>query len=119
MEEVNASHKKEEREKSTAKKVAQPLKLITATIKKGGKLRDVGTQIIYNNKDGQNLSLMELDILRHTGCKWSRIIFPGFKGYIKPAERGSAAKDSFLSAEKFHQDSASRNLRLSQSPSME
>jgi len=75
MEEVNASHKKEEREKSTAKKVAQPLKLITATIKKGGKLRDVGTQIIYNNKDGQNLSLMELDILRHTGCKWSRIIF--------------------------------------------
>jgi hypothetical protein len=34
--------------------------------------------------DGKNLSLMEIDILRHTGCKWSRIIFPGFKGNSKP-----------------------------------
>ena len=23
---------------------------------------------------------MELDILHHTGCKWSRIIYPGYKG---------------------------------------
>ena len=30
--------------------------------------------------DGQNLALMELDILHHTGCKWSKIIYPGFKG---------------------------------------
>ena len=62
---------------------------------------------------------MELDILRHTGCKWSKIIFPGFKGYIKPSERGSAVKDAFLSAEKFHNESANRSLRVSQSPSVE
>jgi hypothetical protein len=27
-----------------------------------------------------NLALMELDILKHTGCKWSKIIYPGYKG---------------------------------------
>lgn len=116
MEEVNASHKKE----STAKKsIVGPPKLITSTLRKGGKQRDVGTQITYNNKDGQSLSLMELDILRHTGCKWSKIIFPGFKGYIKPSDRGSASKDIFMSAEKFKFESDTRNARLSQSPSME
>lgn len=33
--------------------------------------------------DGSNLSLMEIDILNHTGCKWSPIIFPGFQGQFK------------------------------------
>ena len=116
MEDINASHKKE----STAKKiVAPPPKLITTHIRKGENKRDVGTQVPYNNKDGQNLSLMELDILRNTGCKWSRIIYPGFKGYIKPSDRGSAVKDAFLSAERFHQDSERRALKGSQSPMME
>ena len=41
MEDINASQKKEE--KSTAKKVVGPPKLITTNLKKGGKLRDVGT----------------------------------------------------------------------------
>ena len=52
-------------------------------VKNGGRQRDVGTQIRYLG-DGKNLSLMEIDILRHTGCKWSRIIYPGFKGSQKP-----------------------------------
>ena len=30
---------------------------------------------------------MEQDILRATGCVWSRIIFPGFKGYTNPLEK--------------------------------
>jgi hypothetical protein len=30
---------------------------------------------------------MELDILRTTGCKWSKIIYPGFKGYLKPQDK--------------------------------
>ena len=107
MEEINASQKKTERENSTAKKIVREAhKLIVTYLRNGGKQRDVGTQIVYSNKDGQSLSLMELDILRHTGCKWSKIIFPGYKGYIKPSERGSAAKDQgFLSAEKFKIDS--------------
>ena len=33
--------------------------------------------------DGSNLSLMEIDIINHTGCKWSPIIFPGFQGQFK------------------------------------
>ena len=27
---------------------------------------------------------MELDILRTTGCKWSKIIYPGYKGVSRP-----------------------------------
>jgi hypothetical protein len=26
---------------------------------------------------------MEIDIINHTGCKWSPIIFPGFQGQFK------------------------------------
>lgn len=61
----------------------KPPPLITTKMRNGGRQRDVGTQIQYKG-DGSNLSLMELDILRHTGCKWSRIIYVGFKGYIRP-----------------------------------
>jgi hypothetical protein len=81
---------KEKREKSvgqgTAKKVQQRetmFRQIVTKVKAGGRHRDVGTQIRYLG-DGKTLSLMEIDILRHTGCKWSRIIFPGFKGNSKP-----------------------------------
>ena len=42
-------------------------------------VRDVATHIKYTG-NGTNLSLMEIDILNHTGCKWSKIIYPGFKG---------------------------------------
>jgi len=55
-------------------------------MRNGGKQRDVGTHIRYQG-DGKNLSLMEMDILRTTGCKWSKIIFPGFKGYLKPQDK--------------------------------
>lgn len=75
---------------SATKKPVQ--KLITTVLKKGGKYRDVGTQIKYVS-DGTNLSLMELDILKHTGCRWSKIIFPGYKGSRFP--------ESFMSADKF------------------
>ena len=27
-----------------------------------------------------SLSLMEIDILNHTGCKWSKTLYPGFRG---------------------------------------
>lgn len=67
-------------------------KLITTLLKKGGKFRDVGTHIKYTS-DGTQLSLMELDIMKHTGCRWSKIIYPGFKG--------SRFQESFMSAEKF------------------
>jgi hypothetical protein len=26
---------------------------------------------------------MEIDILNHTGCKWSPVIYPGYKGSFK------------------------------------
>lgn len=79
---------KNEKNNSTAKKIVKPeiqniFKQIVTKVKNGGKIREVGTQIRYLG-DGKTLSLMELDILRHTGCKWSKIIFPGFKGNIKP-----------------------------------
>lgn len=48
-------------------------------------------------QEGKNLSLMEVDILRSTGCKWSKILYPGFKGYIKPQDK----TDKFNSAEKY------------------
>jgi hypothetical protein len=37
---------------------------------------------------------MELDILRHTGCKWSRIIYAGFRGYIRPQDKHDMLKSS-------------------------
>ena len=35
---------------------------------------------------------MEIDILNHTGCRWSRIIYPGFRGYIKPQDKQEMLK---------------------------
>lgn len=68
-------------------------KSVVSTLKKGGKQRDVGTQIRYNG-DGYNLSLMELDIMKYTGCKWSKIIYPGYKGTARFHE-------NYMSAERF------------------
>lgn len=85
---------------STAKKVtASVQKSVVSTLRKGGKQRDVGTHIKYTG-DGTQLSLMELDILKHTGCKWSKVIYPGFKG--------TRFQESFMSADKFQLDSAYR-----------
>merc|ERR1719265_1598575 len=82
---------------STAKKLAPTERknpaLITTKLRNGGKQRDVGTQILYKG-DGSNLSLMELDILRHTGCKWSRIIYSGFRGYVRPQDKHDLLKSS-------------------------
>jgi hypothetical protein len=63
-----------------------PFKPVTFQIRNNGKQRDVGTHIRYQG-DGKNLSLMEMDILRTTGCKWSKIIYPGFKGYLRPQDK--------------------------------
>jgi len=51
--------------------------------------------------DGSSLSLMELDILRHTGCKWSRILYTGFRGYIRPQDKQDMTK---LSADRNQED---------------
>ena len=78
-----SAHKKERDTKgqfNTSEKKVKPKAL---TVKKNQKYKDVGTQIRYQG-DGRNLSLMELDILRTTGCKWSKIIYPGFKGLARP-----------------------------------
>jgi hypothetical protein len=78
---------KKEREK-LQKTNEQPLKKqyvsksVVAVLRKGGKFRDVGTQITYNG-DGRNLLLMEQDILATTGCRWSKIIYSGYKG-VRP-----------------------------------
>lgn len=61
------------------KKTIKIAKSVVTKIKNDGKHRDVGTQIKYTG-DGTQLSLMELDILKHTGCRWSRTIYPGYKG---------------------------------------
>lgn len=37
-------------------------------------MRDIATNIQYKG-DPQNLSFMEQDILKATGCVWSKIIF--------------------------------------------
>ena len=72
---------------STVKKQGSSApKLITYKIRQGGRVRDIGTHIPYKG-DGKSLSLMEIDILRTTGCKWSKVIYPGFKGYLKPHEK--------------------------------
>lgn len=55
----------------------------------------MGTHIRYQG-DGKNLSLMEMDILRTTGCKWSKIIFPGFKGYLKPQDKDMMYKSPVI-----------------------
>ena len=88
------SNKKEKEDKtsraastSTVKKIqVTPFKMVTFQSRNNGKQRDVGTHIRYTG-DGRNLSLMEIDILRTTGCTWSKIIYPGFKGYLKPQDK--------------------------------
>jgi hypothetical protein len=35
---------------------------------------------------------MEQDILRNTGCVWSRILFPGFKGNVNSFEKQDIQK---------------------------
>lgn len=79
---------------------------VVTKVRNGGRHRDVGTQIRYLG-DGNNLSLMELDILRHTGCTWSKIIYPGFKGNSKPfADQFELMK----SADKFEKDGIQQPL---------
>lgn len=88
------SQKKEQKEvkstrnnsESAVKKSLNTFKFISYRLRNGGRQRDVGTQIQYKG-DGNNLSLMEMDILRHTGCQWSHILYPGFKGYIRPQDK--------------------------------
>ena len=53
--------------------------MVAARLRNGQYVRDIGTQIKYKG-DGKTLSLMEIDILNTTGCKWSKIIYPGYKG---------------------------------------
>jgi hypothetical protein len=58
---------------------------------------------------------MELDILKCTGCRWSKIIYPGYKGVRLPQQDSSI----FLSAEKLMRDAVIRHSsqqNLSQSP---
>ena len=82
-------------ESAVKAKPAAP-KLFTFKMRDNGARRDVGIQMRLV-QDGKNLSLMEVDILRSTGCKWSKILYPGFKGYIKPQDK----TDKFNSAEKY------------------
>ena len=80
---------------ATVKKVASISKPVLHTKRNGVHVRDVATQIKYTG-DGTQLSLMEIDIMNHTGCRWSRIIFPGFKGYLKPQDKHDMHKSAGL-----------------------
>ena len=75
--------KKRDNSESVVKKIRMIQNSISKTIasrfRNGAYVRDIATQIKYKG-DGKNLSLMELDILCTTGAKWSRIIWPGYKG---------------------------------------
>lgn len=85
------SHKKnevmKEQKRDNSESVAKKIRVIHNSVSKtvasrfrnGVFVRDIATQIKYKG-DGKSLSLMELDILNTTGCKWSRIIYPGYKG---------------------------------------
>jgi hypothetical protein len=75
-------------EKKQVKKVLSISKPVLHTKKNGTSVRDVATQMKYYG-DGTGLSLMEIDILNHTGCKWSKILYPGFKGNVKPQDQRS------------------------------
>lgn len=103
-----AAKRKEEKEARESEKEPKPV--VKATVKRaitiskpllhkksnGLAVRDVATQIKYQG-DGSHLSLMEIDILNHTGCKWSRVIYPGFKGradVYKSVERSSVNNNS-------------------------
>ena len=46
---------------------------------------------------------MEQDILATTGCKWSKILFPGFRG-VRPSMR-----ENFISAERLIKECHIRN----------
>lgn len=37
-----------------------------------------------------------MDILRTTGCRWSKIIYPGFKGYLKPQDKDQMYKSPIV-----------------------
>ena len=65
--------------KASAKKTISISNPVLKTKRNGLYVRDVATQIKYTG-DASRLSLMEQDILNHTGCKWSKIIYPGYKG---------------------------------------
>lgn len=97
---------KKEREKAPKNESAKKPVFKAHTEKKKPRTKEVGTQILYKG-DGRNLSLMELDILQNTGCKWSRIIYPGFRGHR------SAYQGAFLSAEKFKLDCEARGASYS------
>jgi hypothetical protein len=91
------SSSKKERNKQPEAAVKRPFvpRQVVATMKQGGKQRDVGTQITYTG-DGRNLSLMELDILYTSGCKWSKIIYPGYKGVRLPYAEGGLSADQLI-----------------------
>lgn len=77
---------KRDASQGTAKKVFIPPSISRTAFSRranGVCLRDIGTQVRCQG-DGRNLSLMELDILSNTGAKWSRVLFSGYKGYVKP-----------------------------------
>ena len=92
------SHKKNEdtkdKKRDNSESVIKKIRLIQNSISKtiasrfrnGVYVRDIATHIKYKG-DGKSLSLMELDILNTTGCKWSRIIYPGYKGPKIETER--------------------------------
>lgn len=92
------SHKKnevlKEQRRENSESVTKKIRVISNSISKtvasrfrnGALVRDIATQIKYKG-DGKSLSLMELDILNTTGCKWSRIIYPGYKGPKIETER--------------------------------
>jgi hypothetical protein len=87
--EIEARRKAEEaeKEKLSEKPKARPYrppitisKPVLHQKRNGVQVRDVATHIKYHG-NGTNLSLMEIDILNHTGCKWSRVIYPAYKGH--------------------------------------
>jgi hypothetical protein len=56
---------------------------------------------------------MEIDILNNTGCQWSKIIYPGFKGNPKPF---LDQYELFRSADKFEREGAMNPHGLLTSP---
>ena len=105
------SHKKNEdgkdKKRENSESVIKKIRLIQHSISKtiasrfrnGAYVRDIATQIKYKG-DGKNLSLMELDILNTTGCKWSRIIYPGYKGPKIETERVIEQRENSLDKQK-------------------
>lgn len=115
------SHKKNEdkdKKRDNSENVVKKIKLIQYSISKtiasrfrnGAYVRDIATQIKYKG-DGKSLSLMELDILNSTGCRWSRVIYPGYKGPKIETERPTELKE--LSVEKSKSSNFMNNLSQS------